>query len=247
MDRRRDDGAGNAQALRHVALHLRAQHQLGLRRDNRVLHFEVVIRDEGCDAVFGSRGAQFARIFARVGAKAADGEAEFLGSDMGRGDRVRGVAEDEDALARQVGRVDRARVPRQARPAGWCMFRGETCCLHHGCDEGVGRQRADRLYGDEGLSVIAFQPFCGDARDLRIEHDVEVGVRQPGQIGNRCSEWRDHVDRDAQTLHQLADLDDVVTVPEPERGGAEDVAHLARCTLRDRSARCRSEGADEAI
>ena len=72
------------------------------------------------DAVFGSRLAHLAPELARIGAQAHDFEAKLLRSNPCRGDGVRRIAEDEHALAGEVGAVDRTRVP--GKPA---LFRRE--------------------------------------------------------------------------------------------------------------------------
>ena len=51
MHRRRDHRAGNAQPLGDVALHLRAEHQLGLQLGDRRLDLEIVVGDQRLDAV----------------------------------------------------------------------------------------------------------------------------------------------------------------------------------------------------
>jgi hypothetical protein len=47
VHRRRDHRAGQAQALGDVALHLRAQHQLGRGGGDGGLDLEVVVGDQG--------------------------------------------------------------------------------------------------------------------------------------------------------------------------------------------------------
>ena len=60
VDRRRDDRAGNAQALGDVAFHLGAQNQFGLGGNDRVFDLQVIVGDQRLDAVFGRGGANFA-------------------------------------------------------------------------------------------------------------------------------------------------------------------------------------------
>ena len=77
------------------------------------------------------------------------------------------------------------------------------------------------------LAVDPFQPGGGGAGDLGIEHDVEVRVGQPAQVGRRGAERGGDVHLDAQPAQQAPDLDDVVAVAEAERRGAEQVAARA--------------------
>ena len=100
-----------------MALHLRAEHQFGLQRLDRLLDLEIVVGDQRLDAVQLGRLAQIAGEFAIVAAEPDDFEAELVARDAGGGDGVGRVAEDEDALAGQIGRV---------RPSG-STTAGSTC------------------------------------------------------------------------------------------------------------------------
>ena len=41
-------------------------------------------------------------------------------------------------------------------------------------------------------------------RDFRIEHDVEIGLAEPREIGGRRAERRDDVHVDAEAVEQTA-------------------------------------------
>ena len=122
MDGRGDDSAGDAQALGDVALHLRSQHQLGLRGDDGVLDDEMIVGDQRLDALFqGPRRAAHGQIRgcrcqARRTSKASSSRAM-----RAAGDGVGGIAEDEDALARS-GRVESMdREYQGRRSSGGCF------------------------------------------------------------------------------------------------------------------------------
>ena len=51
VDRRRNHGAGNAQPLGDVALHLGAEHEFGLQLGDLRLDLEIVVGDQRLDAV----------------------------------------------------------------------------------------------------------------------------------------------------------------------------------------------------
>jgi hypothetical protein len=102
------------QALGDMPLHLRAEHQFGLGRDDRVLDFEMIVGDQRLQRHTAGRSAHVAGELAAVAAKAADLEAQLVIGDPGRGDRVGGIAEDEDPLAGQIGGIDRPRPPGHA-------------------------------------------------------------------------------------------------------------------------------------
>ena len=68
--------------------------------------------------------------------------------------------------------------------------------------------------------------------DLGIEHDVEIGVAEPREVGRRRAQRRDDVDVDAEAGEQGGDLADVVAVAEAERRGAEHVAARPRAAAR---------------
>ena len=95
--------AGNRMALGDVALHLRAQNQLGLQLRDLRLYGQVVVADQGLDAIELGGVAHFAGEFAAVGAHANDLKAHLVLRKTGGGNHVRGVAEYIHALTRQVG------------------------------------------------------------------------------------------------------------------------------------------------
>src|SRR5207237_1409038 len=114
MARRRDHGARNAEPLGDMALHLRAEHELRPQLADAGFDLQVIVGNQRLDAVDGRSLADLAGEFAGIGAETDDLEAELLGRDARRGDRMSRVAEDEDALAGEIGRVDRARIPWQS-------------------------------------------------------------------------------------------------------------------------------------
>ena len=238
---RRDHRAGDAQALGDVALHLRAQHQLGLGVGDGRLDLEVVVADQRFEAVELGGVAHRAREFAAVGAQAHDGEAQLGGGHAGSGHGMAGVAEHEDPLVGQVGRIDRAGIP---GGAGTEVFqfgqqgRGvDTGQRGHFGDEVARGAHADRHHLGVRLAVVAAQPGGGGVGDLGVEHDVEIGLAQPGQVGHAGTLRRADMDVDAQAGQQAGDLDHVVAVAEAQRGGAQQVAAHALPGLA-RRARC---------
>ncbi len=158
--------------------------------------------------------AHVAGELAGVGADRHDGEAELLLGDAGRGERVGGVAEHEDALAGEIGRVDRARVPGQARLVGGeeCLGLGRDLRRRakpgHLCDEVARGADADRHDLGGGLTEGPLQPLGRLPRDLGIEHHVEVGGAEAGEIGRGRAFRRHHVHVDPQTIEQALHLDD---------------------------------------
>ena len=169
------------------------------------------------------RLAQLARLLAGVAAQADHLEAQLLGGDAGRGDGVGRVAEDEDALAGEVGAVDAARVPGQPRIARGVRRRQAGQRRHLGQEVARGAD-ADRHGGGVRLAQVALEPGGSQPRHLGVEHHVEVGIAEPSQIGRPRAERRHHVHGDAEAFKQLAHLHQVVAVAEAERGWAQDVA-----------------------
>ncbi len=227
VDGRGDHGAGDAQALGDVALHLGAEHQVGRRRSDRRLHVEVVVAHQRGDAVQRRGLAQLAGELSAVAAQAHHLEAQLPCRDPGGGDGVGGVAEHEHALAGEVGGVHRARVPGQVGVAlrvGGGPRRVEAGEARHLGDELAGGAHADRDRAGLRLAELSLQPAGGDPCGLGVEHDVEVGSAQAGEVGGAGAEGRAHVDGDADALQQRGDLAHVVAVAEAEGGGAEQVA-----------------------
>ena len=224
MHRGRNHRAGDALALGDVALHLCAQDQLGLQRVDLGFNFEVVVGDQGFDAVAFGAFAHFAGKFAAVCAHAHHLKTHLLAGDAGRGHHMRGVTKNIDPLAGQVGRVDRLGVP-----VGVCVARVL-------CGLGQAGQRAD--FGDEvacgvaaqghGLGVrlvkLALQPLRSGQANFGVEHHVEVGLGQLLHIGHTRAQRRDHSHVHTELVQQLGDFLDVVAVAKAQGAGAQDVA-----------------------
>ena len=239
MDRHRDDRAGDAQALGDVALHLRPEHQLGRALCDGLLDFQVVVGDQRLDAVELRSLAYLARELAAEGAEADHGEAHLFGGDSRCGDDMGRIAEHEHALAGQVGRIDRARVPGQARlRAGQRSHPGMFARQHR-----IGADPGERSHlGDEGAGAVdahrrglrirhaerALQPRRQRARHFRVQADVEVGLGQALQVVRRRAQRCDHVDVDAEFAEQPGDLDHVVAAAEAEDRRPEQVRLRAR-------------------
>jgi hypothetical protein len=106
-----------------VAFHLRAEHQFNLQLGDAGFDFEVVVGDQRLDAVQLGGLAHLARELAAVGADAHNLKAEFLRRHAGRGHRVRGVTEDEHALAGEVGGIHRSARTTGTRAAAFGQHR----------------------------------------------------------------------------------------------------------------------------
>ena len=93
-----------------------------------------------------------------------------------------------------------------------------------------------------GWRSVRFEPLRRLRGDLGIEHDVEVGVAEAGDVGGAGAERRDDVDVDTEPLEQPGDLAHVVAMAEAERGRAEQVAarSLPSRTGRTRALRTRA-------
>ena len=136
-----------------------------------------------------------------------------------------GIAEDEDPLAGEIGRVDRAREPRQTG-FGPLQHRSrvdarEPRDLRH---EGPSRADPDRNRFGVGLAEGLLQPARRRAGDLGIEHDIEIRLAEPAEVGGRRTERRRHHDLDAEAFDEARHFDDVVAMPEAERRRSENVA-----------------------
>ena len=232
MHGRGDHGAGHAEALGDVPLHLRAQHQFRLQGRDGGLDLKVVVGNQRLNAVQLGGGADLAGVFAAVGAEADDGEAELLVRHAGGGDGVGGVAVDEHPLAREIVAVHRARVPRHPRrcagQGGRRVHAGQGGDFLH---EVAGGANADGHDLRGGLAEGAGQPGGGDAGHFRIQHHVEVGIAQPRQVGRSRALGGGHVDVDAQLAQQPRDLHHVIPVAEAQRRRAEDVGPRTRAPL----------------
>ncbi len=230
-----------------MALHLRAQDQLRPQPGDRLLHREEIVGHDRFRPVGGGTLANVPGEFAGIGADGDDGETELVAGDAGGGQRVGGVAEDEDALAGQVGRIDGARIPGQARVLGGeqnggvlaGLLAAERGDLGH---EVAGGADADRHGLRRRLAEGSLQPLRRRAGDLGVEHDVEVGLAQARKVGRRRPLRRGDVDVDTEARQQAADLDDIVAMTEPQRRRSEDVARRAVARRRALRAGCERTG-----
>ena len=233
MDRGRDDGAGQSQALGNVAFHLSAQNQLGLQGTYLLFDLQVVVGDQGLHAIQLGGVAQLAREFPAVGAHAHHLEAHFLVGNACSGHDVRGVAKQEHALAGEVGGVHRACVPVRVQMLFQASRHGHAC---QGGDFGHEGTRGTDAHGHglgEGLLELALQPLGGGARDFGVEQDVEVGLRQVLQVFHGGVERGDDGHLDAHGRQQLADFAHIVAMAKAQGRGTEDVAtRLAISSLR---------------
>ena len=221
---RRNDGTGQAQALGDVPLHLGAQHQFGLQVADALLDLEVVVGDERLAAVLLGCIAHLASEFAAVGAQPHDLKPHLLRSHPGRGHHVRGVSEDEHALARQIGRVNRAGVPASTglfAQIGHLRQTGQSCHLGHEVLRGM---HADWHHPGKRLLELALQPQRGAHAGFGVEHDVEIGLVQAGQIGRAGTHRSHHFDLDAQVSEQPFDFAHIIAMAKTQRRGPEDVA-----------------------
>ena len=232
MQRRADHGAGDAEPLGAVALHLGAEHQLWRRLGHRLLNRQVVVADQGLQTQFLGGGAHLPGQLAAVSTQAHHLKAQLLAGDAGGGDRVGGIAEDEHPLAGEVGGIHRARIPGEprgplsktrgfARPCG--ALRLQPQHLFQFRQEGLGGGDADRHRFDGGHAEAPLQPAAHGGGHLRIEADIGIGRGDPHQIGGpgpqRCGDG--HID--APFAQQPGDLAHVIAAAEPEQGGADQV------------------------
>ena len=220
----RNHRARNALALGDVALHLGAQNQLGLQGVDLVFDFQVVVGDQRFNAVAFGTVAHFAGKFAAVAAQAHHLKAHLLAGDAGRGHHMRGVAKNVDALAGQVGRVDRLGVPRRMRVFGVLARHRQA---RQGADFGDEVARGVAAQG-HGLGVrlvkLALQPLRSGQANFGVKHHVEVGFGQFLHIGHAGTQGRDHGHVHTELVQQLGDFFDVVAVAKTQGAGAQEVA-----------------------
>ena len=107
-----NDCAGHSHALGNVPLHLRAQHELGLKFRDPGFNLQIVVTDQRLDAIQFGCLAHLARELAAVGAEADHRETKLLCRHTSGCHGVRRIAEHKHAFSGQVSRVHRARVPR---------------------------------------------------------------------------------------------------------------------------------------
>ena len=239
----RDHRARDTHALGDVPFHLRAQHEFRIGGGHGLFHFQVIVADHRFYAQLGGRIAHIAGALAAVGAQAHHFKAHGFGGDARRRQGVGGIAEDEDALAREVGGVDRTGIPRRARLRGRQPGHAGVLVAQHGPRVHT-RQR--RHLGDEvarGVHADGYdlrirhakstlQPLRRGTRNLRVEVDIETGVWQPPQVFHGSPQRHYGIDLDAQLGEQAVDFNDVVAAAKSQRRRAQDIDQ--RCLARRR-------------
>ena len=135
-------------------------------------------------------------------------------SDARSSDGVGGIAKDENALASQVIRIDRTRIPRQAKRSATTGRRRwqarKLCDLIH---EIPCRTNANRHGAREGLAQMALQKACRDLRDFRVKHDIEICVPQLREVRGRGRHGRGHHNLNAHAGEQFGDFGHIIAMP----------------------------------
>ena len=225
MDGGGNHGAGHAQPLGDVALHLGSQNQFHLQFGDLRLDVQIVVGDQRLDPIELGGLAHLAGEFARIGAEPHDLEAQLRLRDARGGDGVAGVAENEDALAREIGRIHRARIPGQTRGLFRQQRRGvDAGDFRHFRDELPRGADADGDHLGEGLAMGLLKILGCGVRDFGVEHHVEIGVAEARQILRRGAHGRDHIDVDAEASQQLRDFLDIVPMAKAQRGRSQQIA-----------------------
>ena len=222
MHRRRNDGARQAQPLGDMPLHLGAEHQFTCRSRDGVFNHQIVVGDQRLDAIKLGGGANVASEFTVVAAQPDHFETQFVTGDARRRNGVSRIAENENSLAGQVRRIDRARPPGHPARIGIDRRFDASQRADFG-DEFARRAHADR----HGLGVFLAKAFFEPARcfmgDFGVQYDIEIRLAQPGDGGRRRTHRRCDMHIDAKIAEQPGDLQDVITMAEPKRCRAEQV------------------------
>ena len=184
MDGCRDDGAGYSQPLSDMAFHLRAKNHLRRERRDRLFHREVIVGDQGFDAEFTRECPDRPRLLAVEAAKAHNIEPHLVARDAGKCCDMRPVAEEKHPLAGEIRAVNRLAPPRQAQAVVIGKLRAGNQLLHL-VDKGARGANADGHGLCKWLTERLFKKARGSFAGFGIHQHIEVGSRQPGNIG-RC-------------------------------------------------------------
>ena len=223
MYRGRDHGAGDTQPLADMPFHLRAQDQFRLQGGDGCLDLKIIVGDQRLDPEGLCGGAQGTGLFAVVAAHAAHLEADLVAGDFRGGNDMGGIAEQEHALAGQIGRIDRGRPPGLAQTRLVRAQRRARQGRHFG-DEGAGGGNADRDGFGEGLSEGRLAVPCGGFGGFGIEQHVEMRGPHPGDVGGARPHWGGHVHVDAHLLQQRRNLGQIIAVAKAQCRRPQDVA-----------------------
>ena len=208
-----------------MALHLRTQHQFGLQLGDPCFDVQIVIGDQRLKPIELGGFANLARKLPAIGPKPHDGEPEFARGEASGCDGVAGVAENEDPLTRQVGRIDRARIPGgPRRMTGEKWFRIDTGEGGGFADEVDGCPDTDGHRLGHGLLEIACKPLRSQGCGFGVEDDIEVGITQTRDVVGARVERCDDIDVNADRGKQARDFTNIIAVAKAERCGAEQIA-----------------------
>ena len=163
--------------------------------------------------------------------------------DARGGDGVRGVAEDEHALAGQIGRVDRARIPGQPRRhAG--QHRRRIDAGERARPRAMKSRVAPTPIGTVFVARLAEGALAATAPPAPAISGYSTTLKSASpsraRSAGRGAQRRDDVDVDAEPVEQPRDLGDVVAMAEAERGRARAGCSAAARRSRARPRWCRA-------
>ena len=184
VNRCRNHCTRDAVSLGNMALHLRAQNQLGLQTLDLGFDFQIVVADQRFYAIGFGAVSDIPSEFAAVGAHANDFKAHFFAGNPGGRDHMCGIAKQVNAFAGKVSRVHRLGVP-----AGTCGHFFSSRERHTGqaanfSNEVLGGFQAQRHGLGVRLLVLALEPLRCAQCNFGIEHHIEVGLGEFFNIGN---------------------------------------------------------------
>ena len=134
-----------------MALHLGAEHQLWLKLSHRALYREIIIGDQRFEPIFARQCPHIASALPTVGTQTNDFESHLIPRHSCSGQRMRTIGKNENPLARQVGRIDRAAIPGKAALSDRIRVDIQSQRLNHFSNKVTGRTPTKGYGGDCGL------------------------------------------------------------------------------------------------
>ena len=134
------------------------------------------------------------------------------------------ITKNEHTLARQVGGIDRARIPDRMAVVFQIGGHFHARQRRHFFHEVACGAHANRYGFGEGLVELTLEPQSSGVGHFGVEHHIERGQGDVLQVSHTGVQGGHHIHLDAHVFQQLGDFFHVIAVAKAQSRGPQDVA-----------------------